>query len=151
MGRRAATRRRFLVSVLALAGAAGCASTPAVSNTNARFDFVAAPASAASAPSGTTAPPTVRVSQGRVEILGQLVTPDPCFDLSGAFTNANRELRVLVNATKRPGMCATVIETFAYRGTIADLPPGDYTLEVVHSAPNPSTPTTVVKQSIAVK
>jgi hypothetical protein len=118
----------------------------------ARVDFLAAPATAANAPAGATTPPTVRVSQGQVEILGQLVTPDPCFDLTAAFTNANRELRVMVNGTKRPGMCATVIETFSYRATIVNVAAGDYSLEVVHALPNSSTPPApVVKQSVTVK
>ena len=117
---------------------------------NARVDFVAAPSGAANAPAGTTTPPTVRVSPGRIEILGQMVTPDPCFDLSAAFTNANHELRVMVNGTKRPGMCATVIETFAYRATIVNVATGDYSLEVVHALPN--TPAaSAVKQTVTVK
>ena len=115
-----------------------------------RVDFAAAPSGAANAPAGTTIPPTVRVSPGRIEILGQMVTPDPCFDLSAAFTNASHELRVLVNATKRPGMCATVIETFAYRATIVNVAPDDYSLEVVHALPN-TPPASAVKQTVTVK
>ena len=144
--------RRALASAGWLLTAA-CASAPATSASvsTPRVDFVAVPASAANAPADATTPPTVRVSQGRVEILGQLMTPDPCFDLTAAFTNANRELRVMVNATKRPGMCATVIETFAYRATILNL----------HQATTHSTSCTrcrietpaasVVKQSVTIK
>jgi hypothetical protein len=131
---------------------AACASTPTsapVMNTP-RVEFVAAPAGAANAPAGATTPPTVRVAQGRVEIGGQLTTPDPCFDLSAAFVDSNRELRVMVNAAKKPGLCATVIETFAYRATIVNLLPGDYSLEVVHVRPN-AEPQTAVKQGITIK
>jgi hypothetical protein len=141
---------RFALATAGWALTAACATSPAVST--AKLDFVATPAGAANAPAGATTPPTVRASQGRVEILGQLMTSDPCYDLSATFTNVNRELRVQVNATKRQGICAMVIETFAYRAVIEPIPAGDYSLEVVHALPGSSTPTSsLIKQSVTVK
>ena len=91
-----------------------------------------APNGAPDAPDGATSPPTIRVQNGRLEVLGLIGTGTPCYDITAATLAADGTVRVEVTAAAQPVVCIQVLASFAYR-VEASLPAGPQRIVVTHA------------------
>jgi hypothetical protein len=79
---------------------------------------------------------TAEPAPGGLTVHGTITLPTPCHRLAGAAEETGGELVVRVSASPDPdAMCAQVIATHGYRAEVRGVPPGSYTLRVVHGYP----------------
>jgi hypothetical protein len=134
---------RILTTSLIALFLAGCAASTAPERERPEFDWghVGSPG----APEGATNPPTVRVREGGLEVLGIITTPHPCLDVAGELQRDGRTLSLTVTASSdRLELCIGVLGHFAYAADVSDLEPGSYRVIVTHVIPNSGWPTTEV-------
>ena len=131
---------RLTAACFSLLLLAGCGS----STSPEQPAFVVAPAQSPEAPEGATNPPTVRVREGGLEVLGTLSTPQPCYDFDASLERDGRRLAITVTARGQGGGCIDVIAYFAYAVNVDDLEAGRYRVTVTHSYPGTGWPTTQV-------
>ncbi len=96
------------------------------------------------APEGATNPPTVRVREGGLEVLGLISTPYPCYDIDASLERDTRQLAITLTARGRNVACIAVLGTFAYAVDVDDLEPGSWRVTVAHTYPGTGWPTTEV-------
>ena len=141
--------RHSIVSLLALL-VAGCAASTAPEVERPAFEWghVGSPA----APDGATDPPTVRVREGGLELLGIITTPHPCLDVAAELERVDRTLTLDVSASSdRLELCIGVLGRFAYAADVPDLEAGRYRVIVRHVIPNSGWPVeTVVDREVDV-
>ena len=98
-----------------------------------QLQFTADRANSRSAPEGATAPPTVHVGSGRLEVLGLIGTSTPCYDLGAAITREGRLLALTITARAQNVPCIQIPALFAYRAAVDGLAPDTFQLMVVHA------------------
>ena len=133
--------RRLTLSLLALL-LAGCAASTAPDPERPAFAWghVGSPG----APEGATDPPTVRVREGGLEVLGIITTPHPCLDVSAELERDGRTISLAITASSdRLELCIGVLGRFAYAADVPDLEAGSYRVVVTHVIPNSGWPTVV--------
>lgn len=98
--------------------------------------------------------PTLRVEKGEIEILGQLRTPTPCYELSTSLLNASNVVTLTVTAKEAPtdtaGACAQVLVVRDYGAAIRHVPAGEYLVRVAHIIGDRGSPDIVLEQRVAV-
>ncbi len=78
----------------------------------------------------------VEADPGGLMVKGTLRTPNPCVDVSAAVERKNSVVTLTIRAgPKGQGMCVAVIGHFVYEARINGVPPGRYTLRVLHAYP----------------
>ena len=100
------------------------------------------------APEGATSPPTVRVREGGLEVLGIISTPYPCYDIDASLERDGRRLAITVTARGQNVMCIAVLGAFAYSVDVGDLAPGSYRVTVAHTYPGTGWPATEVLDEV---
>ena len=73
--------------------------------------------------------------EGRVEVEGAVTTPTPCYTLAGEARRDGQTVTLTLQAERKEGGCIQVIAAFGYEATVRGLPPGRYTLRVLHAYP----------------
>lgn len=107
--------------------------------------FVVAPVHGPGAPAGATNPPTVRVRDGGLEVLGIISTPSPCHDIDAELRRDARTLAIVVSARDDGSeACIAVLGEFAYAVDVDDLEAGAWRVVVTHAIPGTGWPTTTV-------
>jgi hypothetical protein len=71
----------------------------------------------------------------RIKVEGAMTTPTPCYDLVGQLRRDGAALTLTVEARRKEGGCIQVIAAFGYDAAVRGLPPGRYTLRVLHAYP----------------
>lgn len=97
--------------------------------------------------------PTLRVGKGEVEILGQVRTPTPCYELSTSLLNTSNVITLTVTAKSTltaGGVCTQVLVVRDYGVAIRHIPAGEYTVRVVHITDENPMPGIVLEQRVAV-
>lgn len=85
----------------------------------------------------------VRASGGRrLVVEGAAPTPSACYRLAGAADRAGQDVIILVQARPAFSHCPDVPEVFTYKLSMR-LPPGTYTLHVLHGYRDERWPTVV--------
>lgn len=132
--------------LIALLGLSSCgrSSSPVEQNPAAA---VVAVAGSDSAPSGVTSPPSLRVSDGTLTVLGVISTPDPCQSIRVFAERTGDARTVVVEATSRGETCIAVLGSFAYR-YVAALTPGSHRVRVEHRYRNTGWSTEVVRDTV---
>jgi len=70
---------------------------------------------------------------GTVTVRGTIDTPNPCYALSGTAAREGSTLTLTVTARSNAEVCIQSIGTLGFDATLRGVPPGSYTLRVVHS------------------
>jgi hypothetical protein len=131
---------RSLLALLSLALLASCSSSTAPARE--LPDFAVGPVGSPDAPDGATSPPTVRVTDGRMKVLGIVSTPSPCYEIGAGLERGGHTLAIEIVAQDQHVVCIGVLSAFAYRVEVADLAPGDYRVTVTYRYPETGWPTT---------
>ena len=71
----------------------------------------------------------------RIKVEGAMTTPTPCYDLVGQLRREGAALTLTVEARRKEGGCIQMIAAFGYDAAVRGLPPGRYTLRVLHAYP----------------
>lgn len=100
------------------------------------------------APEGATNPPTVRVREGGLEVLGIITTGHPCHEIDAVLRRDDRSLAITIVAVAEDVPCLTVVANFAYAVDVDELQPGSYRVTVTHSYENSRAPTTEVLDEV---
>ena len=69
--------------------------------------------------------------EGEIRFTGAIVTPNPCVTLEARVSQDGPKLTLLITSVARPGPCVDCLGRVEYGGSI-ELPPGEYTVEVLH-------------------
>ena len=137
---------RLSTAGLSLLLLAACSSS--TSPERERPPFSVGPVDSPEAPEGATNPPTVRVREGGLEVLGIITTGHPCHEIDAMLQRDDRSLAITIVAVAEDGPCFTVIANFAYAVEVDDLQPGSYRVTVAHSYENSGWPTTEVLDEV---
>lgn len=95
----------------------------------------------------------VRPTQGGINVLGRITTPNPCYELEPDVAGGDEKILLRVVAVPADGVeaCAAVLGSLAYEVDIPDLRPGEYLVTVVHSYPGTGWPDrTVADETVQV-
>lgn len=90
---------------------------------------------------------------GEVRVSGVVMSGSPCFRLSGAAAVSGQEIAITVTATGTLGrneVCATVVATSDYAGTVRELTPGAYRVTVFHRSAHVGEARTIADVSLVV-
>lgn len=140
---------RLTAACIALLLLAACGSS--TSPERERPPFSVGLVNSPEAPEGATNPPTVRVREGGLEVLGIISTPSPCHDIDASLERDGRRLAITVSARGRNVFCIAVLGAFAYSVDVGDLDPASYRVTVAHTYPGTGWPTTqVLDEEVAV-
>jgi hypothetical protein len=129
--------RRAIGAALAAAATVACSSGTGPGDDRLASFSVAAAGSPEGRKLGATSPPTVRVSEGRIEVVGIALTPNPCYDVSASTARDGQRITLTLRARANSAVCIQPLGGLAYRAAIADLAPGTYHLSVVHPYTEP--------------
>lgn len=127
---------------LALAAVMGACSNPTEVSTVVSPDVSLSVGEGSAVPPG--APilplvPQVRVSEGRIDVLGHFRTNTPCWSLASRVERSGSTIVLTVTAMESAvDVCAQVITVRPYEARIAPLAPGVYTMRVMHEWSNGS-------------
>ena len=96
--------------------------------------------------------PQLRVSEGRVDVLGHFRTNTPCWSLASRLQRSGNVITLTVTALEATaGACAQVITVRPYEARIEPLTAGRYTVVVVHEyASGSPKPEEVLRQELVV-
>jgi hypothetical protein len=90
-------------------------------------------------------------ASGGANVRGMLSAPNPCYRLSGSVARSGATVTLTVTGRASDGGCIQSIGAFAYDASVRGLPPGAYTLRVVHTYPGTGWETrTALETSITV-
>jgi hypothetical protein len=78
-------------------------------------------------------PVTATGVHGGIVVHGYFAAPTACYHLAGTAVRTLQVITMFVVARPNGNDCLDVQGTFAYRVTLRSLPPGVYTLDVVHT------------------
>jgi len=78
--------------------------------------------------------PSVSISgeQGKISFSGNVITPNPCYELNAKLKRAAGTLTIVITAKPEKGPCVDCIGSVEYSGEIKDLKPGTYTVEMIY-------------------
>jgi hypothetical protein len=87
------------------------------------------------AESGTEVTPGIDVAAftGEILLVGQLVAPNPCYELNPSFTESGKNLNLTVTARPRQSGCAAAPTGYIWSAAVRHLRADTYELRVTHA------------------
>lgn len=124
-----------LLAFVVLAGCSDSSDLIGPRSGRAPTDFVVSRTGSDAGVDSAAYPASVSVAPGHFEVVGVIVTGNPCQDISASVTRHERRIVLTIEARARPVACVTMLGSFTYRAS-EDVSPGSYDLQVVHRYDN---------------